>query len=178
MSKLRNIALTIAAATTGLLGPDRAPLLALLWVLLNLALGGIAVHSGYPNAGALLVGALDGFIFSSLVLVKASARLEAGMTGLLSGFGLDSITNSGRVVARLVHGIHEGLEAIVSASTDGQSCDHHQVLELMVMRAIWMAVAVVLLALFVKWGRSQAVAASAQPAPALVHAPAEIPRAA
>jgi hypothetical protein len=178
MLKLRKIALTLGAAATGLLGPDHAPLLALLWVLSNLAVGGFAIRAGWPNAGALIVGALDGAIFSSILLVKASPRLEAGMTGLLSGFGLDSISNSGRIVARIVHGVHEGLEAIVNASTAGQACDHHEALELMVMRAVWIAIAVILLALFVKWGRSSDAAASAPLAPALVPAPAEIPRAA
>ena len=101
---------------------------------------------------------------------------DAGMTGLLSGFGLESISNSGGTIARLVHGLHEGLEAIVKASTDEVQPGHHQMLELMVLRGIWMAIAVVLLALFVKWGRS-AETGAAVPAPALVAVPAEIPRA-
>jgi hypothetical protein len=176
-------------------GADRAALLAMAWVFSNLALAWLAVQTGHPNAGALTVGALDGAIFSSIVLVKASARLEAGMTGLLSGFGLDSITNSGRTITTFVHGVHEGLEAnsgrtittfvhgvhdgleaIVNASTAPSHCDRHETLELMILRAIWMAIIVTLLALFVKWGQSCAVGAAAPPAATALPVPVEIAR--
>ena len=55
---------------------------------------------------------------------------------------------------------------------------HHQALERMFMRAIWMALIVTLLALFVKWGQTPAAAPIAQPMPTLVPvpAPAEIAR--
>jgi hypothetical protein len=177
MKKLSNIVQAIGVRTTSFCAADRAPLLALLWVLSNLFLGWIAVRSGHPNVGALAAGALDGAVFSSIVLVKASARLEAGVTGLLSGFGIDSVTNSGHAIARLVHGVHEGLESLVEASGVDKPCGHHQDLELMVMRAIWIAVIVVLLTLFVKWGETPAAVPAAAPMPALVAHPSEIARA-
>lgn len=158
--------------TTGLLDAQRASALALAWVLSNVALAWIGVAIGHPNLGALTVGALDGAIFSAIVLVKASARLEAGMTGLLSGFGLDSITNGGRTIASFVHSVHEVVETIVNASTDELPPGHHQALELMIMRAIWTALIVVLLALFVKWGQRPAAAAPiAEPMRTLVPVP-------
>jgi len=160
----------MAAGTTTLLRADRASFLALAWVLSNLLVGWIAVKTGHPNLGALAIGALDGAIFSSILLIRASARLEAGMTGLLSGFGLDSITNSGRTIASFVHGLHNGLEAIVNASTGELPTDHHQPLELIIMRAIWMPLIVTLVALFLRWGRTPA----ATPIHTLV--PAEISR--
>src|SRR5262249_20213941 len=113
MSKLCSIFGTITLKISGLLDAARAPILALAWVLSNVVLGWIGVATGHPNLGALTAGALDGAIFSAIVLVKASARLEALMTGLLSGFGLDSITNSGRTVASFVHSVHDVLETIV-----------------------------------------------------------------
>src|SRR5437588_519130 len=96
MLKLWNIVVTIAVRTTGLLDGAPAPVLALAWILSNLARGWIGIAIRHPNLGALTAGALDGTIFSAIVLVKASARPEAGMTGLLSGFGLDSITSGVR----------------------------------------------------------------------------------
>ncbi len=175
-----NIVMGIAVRTTNLFAADRAPIVALVWVLSNLALGWIAVRLGHPNFGALFAGALNGAIFSSIVLVKASARLEAGMTGLLSGFGIDSITNSGHTIRGIVHGLHEGLEALVMASSTADPAhDNHQELESMIMRAIWMAIAVALLAFFVKWGQTPESAAAAPPAhaPAPVAVPAEMARA-
>jgi hypothetical protein len=176
MMKLWNNVATVAVRTTGLLDAERASVLALAWLLSNVALGWIGVAIGHPTLGALAAGALDGTIFSAIVLVKASARLEAGMTGLLSGFGMDSITNGGRTVASFVHGVHEVLETIVNASTDELQPGHHQALELMVMRAIWMALIVILLSLFVKWGQSPAAAPIAEPMPTLRPVPAEIAR--
>jgi hypothetical protein len=170
MSKIWNMVATMAARATGLSEAEHASILALVWVSSNLFLGWMGTAIGHPNLGALMLGALDGAIFSAIVLVKASARLEAGMTGLLSGFGLDSISNGGRTVASLVHSVHEGLETIVSASTDALQPDHHQALELMIMRAIWMAIIVTLLALLLKWGRSPA-AAIADPTHTLVAVP-------
>jgi hypothetical protein len=148
-----------------------ASLLALAWVLLNLGLGWIGVATGHPNAAALIAGAFDGTIISGIVLVKASARLEAGMTGLLSGFGFDSITNGGHTVARFVHGVHDVLETIINVSADDLQPGHHQALELMLMRAIWVALTVILLALFVKWGQNREAAPAAEPMPTLVQVP-------
>jgi hypothetical protein len=162
----------IAARTTGLLDAERASVLALVWVMSNVALGWIGAAIGHPNLGALAAGALDGSIFSAIVLVKASPRLEAGMTGLLSGFGLDSVANGGRMVANSVHGVHEVLEQIVNASADELPAGHHQELELMIMRAVWTAIIVTLLALFIKWGQTPSAAAVPAPMPTLVPAPA------
>jgi sensor c-di-GMP phosphodiesterase-like protein len=167
MLNLWHMAAAIAARTTGLLDGQRAPLLALAWVFSNIALGWVGVIAGHPNFGALIAGALDGAVFSAIVLVRASGRLEAGMTGLLSGFGLDSITNQGKTVAAFVHSIHEVLETIVSTSATELHPEHHKELELVLMRAIWMAIIVMLLTLFVKWGQNQANPAAQTP-PALV----------
>lgn len=158
MLKLRQIVQTMVEKTTPSLLADRPSVLALAWVLSNLLVGWIAVKTGHSNLGALAIGALDGVIFSSILMIRASARLEAGMTGLLSGFGLDSITNSGRTIAAFVHGVHNGLEAIVNASTGELPADHHQALELIIMRAIWMALVITLVALFLKWGLGPAAA--------------------
>lgn len=172
MSKLWNIVAAIAARTPGLQDSERASVLALAWVLSNVALGWMGAAIKHPNVGAFAAGALDGAIFSAIVLVKASARLEAGMTGLLSGFGVDSITNGGRTVASFVHSIHEVLEQIVTTSTENLPDAHHQVLELMIMRAVWAALIVTLLALFVKWGQTPAAAPVAAPMQNRVSAPA------
>lgn len=177
MLNVWHIAVAIAARTTGLLDGQRAPLLALTWVFSNIALGWIGIIMGHPNFGALTAGALDGAIFSAIVLVRASARLEAGMTGLLSGFGLDSITNQGKTVATFVHSMHEVLETIVTTSTTEFNPEHHKELELVLMRAIWMAIIVMLLTLFVKWGQNQAKpAAPVAPALVAVAVPGEISR--
>jgi hypothetical protein len=169
MLKLSNILAIMAIKTVGLLKAERAPLMALAWVVSNVVLVWIGMVTKHPNLGGLTAGALDGAILSAIVLVKASARLEAGMTGLLSGFTLNSMNNGGRTVASFVHGVHEVLETVVTSSTQ-LPAGHHQELELMIMRAIWAAVLVMLLAFLVKWGQSPAGAAAAvvQPGPMLV----------
>jgi hypothetical protein len=172
MSRLWNITGVIAARSAGLLEAERASVLALLWVMSNVALGWMGVAIGHPNLGALAAGALDGTVFSAIVLVRASPRLEAGMTGLLSGVGMDSITNGGRMVANSVHGVHELLEQIVNASAEEMPAGHHQELELMIMRAVWTAIIVTLLALFIKWGQTKSAAAVSAPLPTLIPAPA------
>lgn len=63
------------------------PLLVMTWVFVNVLLVRLGFQTGYQATCGLLAGGIDGSILASIILATLGERLQAGTTGLLSGYG-------------------------------------------------------------------------------------------
>jgi hypothetical protein len=130
----------------------RAPVLGLIWVLLNIVLGWSASTTNHPAFGFLTAGAMDGTILSVIVVARASHQFRSGATGLLGGLGLDALTNNGQtLVTKTANAIHEITDTLVVSISGPGNEPQHRALEAEIVLAIWVAIIVVLAALIVKW---------------------------
>ena len=128
-----------------------APVLGLTWVCLNLLVGWIGISFGHATALSIAIGAFDGMVVSVIVVAKVSQKFQAGMTGLLGGFSLDSLTgSSSSVVAKVAQTIHAILDTMqLLPGTESV----HDALQASLIQGLWTAVVVVVAALLVKWAQ-------------------------
>jgi len=143
----------------------QAPLLGLAWVLFNVALGWLGQATGCLNVCSVLAGAVDGTIFSVIVVATASEKFQAGATGLLGGLGLDNFANGGQaLVTKAARAIHGVVDAMLASLPGGDNPVLEAAHEAAVLRAVWIAIIVVLAALIAKWVQSKVVRVSNSPA--------------
>src|SRR5271167_2537543 len=76
------------------------PLMGGLWVVINVALVYLGLHLPYSLPCSLLAGILNGTLLSVIAVAKASARFQAGVTGLLSGFSLSGLRSDGSLLSK------------------------------------------------------------------------------
>jgi hypothetical protein len=137
--------------------PLTAPLLGLAWVALNLVVEWLGLSLGHSTAFSMAIGGIDGMVVSVIVVAKLSQKFQAGMTGLLSGFSVDSAMGGGSssVVGKVAEGVHVILDNM--QLLPGAELMHAQ-LQAAVIQGMWTAVVVVVAALLVKWAQDAAAA--------------------
>jgi hypothetical protein len=137
-----------------------APVLGLAWVSLNLVVEWMGLSLGHSTAFSMAVGGFDGMVLSVIVVAKLSEKFQAGVTGLLSGFSLDSVMGSGTSVAakaaQAVHVILDSMQLLPGAEL------LHDQLQAAVIQALWTAVVVIVAASLVKWAQDASSAPAGQ----------------
>ncbi len=120
------------------------PLLVMVWVFVNVFLVRLGFRTGYQATCGLLAGGFDGSLLASIVLATLGDNLQAGTTGLLSGYGFhDAISKFGLTKQYLVW-LHERSENLLVALLGPEEAFHKAV----EYEALWMVstAAVVVLA--------------------------------
>jgi len=139
------------AAWATLLPQLRAPLVGLALVLFHVGLGSLGLAIGRLNICAMTMGALDGTMLSVIAVARLRGHFQAGITGMLSGVSLDSISSGQTIITKAAQTIHSVVDSILgSLGTFGDE-PTHKALEAATIEGIWIAVIVVLATLVVNF---------------------------
>ena len=130
------------------------PLLGGLWVVVNVLLVYLGLHIAYAMPCCLLAGILNGTLFSVIAVAKASARFQAGATGLLSGLSLSSLRSDGSMLSRAAQSLHVFVDQSMHALGFEFTEQVHKQIEQQALYIIWTTVFVVLASLIAEWVRT------------------------
>ncbi|HEY6339834.1 MAG TPA: hypothetical protein VIW68_15190 [Candidatus Sulfotelmatobacter sp.] len=130
------------------------PLLGGLWVGVNVLLVYVGLHVAYSLPCCLLAGILNGTLFSVIAVAKASARFQAGATGLLSGLSLSGLRSDGSLVWKAAQGLHAFVDQALHAVDFDFAEPVHRQIEQQTLYIIWTTVLVVLASLVAEWVRT------------------------
>jgi hypothetical protein len=129
------------------------PVAGALWVAANAILVGLGTQIPYPMTCSFLAGIIDGTVLSVIAVAKASARFQAGTTGLLGGVSLSGLRSDGSMIWKAVHAVHEFVgHALIGMGFDNEVL--HQQIEQEVLYIIWTTIFVVMASLVVEWVRT------------------------
>lgn len=127
------------------------PLLGSLWVLTNVALGGLGIYINWPVRCAFAAGLINGTLLAGIAVVTASERFQAGTTGLLGGFSLSALRSDGSMVWKATQGLHTFVDHAFRAMGIEINEKLHHAIEQEALYMIWTIVFVVLASLVVEW---------------------------
>ena len=138
------------------------PLIGALWVATNVVVLGVGAQvSGtqipYLMIGSFSVGIINGVVLSIIAVAKASARFQAGTTGLLGGLTLSGLRNDGSMVWKAVQGMHSYIDNVLVALGINGSEKFHQALQQEMLYVVWTTLLVVLASLVAEWVRTAKV---------------------
>ena len=138
------------------------PLIGALWVATNVVVLGVGAQiSGtqvpYVMICSFAVGIINGVVLSIIAVSKASARFQAGTTGLLGGLTLSALRNDGSMIWKGVQGMHGFIDNVLVALgiTGGER--FHQALQQEMLYVVWTTLLVVLASLMAEWVRTAKV---------------------
>jgi len=154
MSAIADRALSIARPMT--MSPNFAwvPLLGGLWVITNVALGGLGIYINWPATCAFAAGLINGTLLAAIAVSTASERFQAGTTGLLSGLSLSALRNDGSMVWKAMQGLHGLVDNVLRATGMELSEKLHHTIEQEALYMIWTIVFVVMASLIAEWVQS------------------------
>lgn len=130
------------------------PLLGGLWVVVNVLLVYLGLHVAYSLPCSLLAGIVNGTLFSVIAVAKASARFQAGATGLLSGLSLSGLRSDGSMLSKATQGVHTFVDQALHALGFDVAEQVHKQIEQQALYIIWTTVFVVLASLIAEWVRT------------------------
>src|SRR5579863_2886142 len=130
------------------------PLMGGLWVVINVLLVYLGVHVAYALPCCLLAGILNGTLLSVIAVAKASARFQAGATGLLSGLSLSGLRSDGSMLSKATQGVHAFVDQALHALGIDVVEQVHKQIEQQALYIIWTTVVVVLASLIAEWVRT------------------------
>lgn len=130
------------------------PLLGGLWVVVNVLLVYLGLHVTYALPCCLLAGILNGTLFSVIAVAKASARFQAGATGLLSGISLSGLRSDDSMLSRATQGVHTVVDGTLRAIGCNFSEPIHRQVEQQALYIVWTTLFVVLASLIAEWVRT------------------------
>ena len=160
MSSVAIRALSIARPATRLSNFGWIPFMGGLWVLTNVALGGLGIYVNRPVSCAFMAGLINGTLLAVIAVSTASERFQAGTTGLLGGLSLSGLRNDGSMVWKITQGLHGFVDNVFHAMGIELNEKMHRTLEQEVLYMIWTIVFVVLASLVAEWVRSARAQAS------------------
>lgn len=132
----------------------QAPLLGVLWVFTNVGLIALGIKTSHHITCSLVAGAADGAIVAMIVVATVSEKFQAGVTGLLSGYGYGNVVTDFAPVQRILKNFHglldRSLELLTPGAHDEQLHDAIQGATMWIMATV---LVVVLAALVVQWIR-------------------------
>ena len=146
----RVLSVTRPAATSS----EFIPLLGGLWVLTNVALGGLGIYIDWPVRCAFVAGLINGTLLSGIAVATASERFQAGTTGLLGGLSLSALRSDGSMLWKATQGLHTFVDNAFRAMGIEINEKLHHAIEQEALYMIWTIVFVVLASLVVEWVRS------------------------
>src|SRR5260370_8309259 len=91
MSAIAHRALSIARPVTMSSNFAWIPLLGGLWVVTNVALGGLGIYVNWPAACAFAAGLINGTGLALMAVSMAIERFRAGATGVIAGLALGAL---------------------------------------------------------------------------------------
>jgi hypothetical protein len=152
----------------------QAPLLGLAWVFSNVGLVTLGINTSHHITYPLLAGGADGAILAVIVIATISEKFQAGITGLLSGYGYGNIATDFAPAQRLVTSLHAALDKSLDLLTPGPHNEAlHDAIQAAVTWIIGTVLVVILAALIVQWIRIETT--RKQPRPQLDASPAPQP---
>lgn len=154
MSAVAVRALSIARPATMSSNFVWVPFMGGLWVVTNVALGGLGIYINWPVPCAFLAGLINGTLLAVIAVSTASERFQAGTTGLLGGLSLSALRSDGSMVWKFMQGLHGFLDKLFPAMGLEINEKMHQAIEQEALYMIWTIVFVVLASLVAEWVRS------------------------
>jgi hypothetical protein len=134
----------------------QAPFLGVVWVFSNVALIALGIKTGYHITCHLVAGAADGAILAVIVIATVSEKFQAGVTGLLSGYGYGNIVTGFAPVKRVLAGLHAMLDSSLDVLTPLPHDEQlHETIQDAAMWIMVTVLVVVLAALVVQWIRME-----------------------
>jgi len=132
----------------------QAPLLGVLWVFANVGLIAVGIKTSYQITCSLVAGAADGAIIAVIVVATVSEKFQAGVTGLLGGYGYGNIVTDFAPVQRLLKNFHGLVDRSLEMLTPGAHDEQlHDAIQGATMWIVATVLVVVLAALVVQWIR-------------------------
>ncbi len=125
------------------------PLLAMIWVFVNVLLVRLGFRTGYQATCGLLAGGIDGSILASIILATLGDKLQAGTTGLLGGYGFHDALSKFESTKQYLIWIHDHSEKVLLRLL-GQDEDFHRAVQAEVLWMACTAAIVMLLTLLVQ----------------------------
>jgi len=130
------------------------PLLGAGWVAVNVVLVGLGTKVPYPLSCSFLAGIINGTVLSVIAVGKASARFQAGTTGLLGGLTLSGLRSDGSMIWKAMQALHGFMDSALSGlGIPGGEGIHHEI-EQETLYIVWTTILVVLASLVTEWVRS------------------------
>jgi hypothetical protein len=130
------------------------PALGGLWVVVNVALASLGVYTRWPFACSFTAGLVNGAVLSVIAVAAASARFQAGATGLLGGLTLSGLRSDGSMISKIMQSLHGIADSVLSAiGIEGNEQFHHAI-EQEALYMVWTTVFVVLALLVAEWVRA------------------------
>jgi hypothetical protein len=125
------------------------PLLVMTWVFVNVLLVRLGFRTGYHATCGLLAGGIDGSILASVVMATLGHRLQAGATGLLSGYGFHDAVSKFQLTKQYLTWLHQNSESALVVLL-GPDEDFHKAVQAEVLWMAGTAAAVLLLTMIVQ----------------------------
>ncbi len=129
----------------------RAPVLGLSLVLLNTLLVALGARYHRPVTCNILAGSVDGAVVAVVIVAAMGERLRAGVTGLMSGYGIANVSDgfdSARKSLNTLHGLADSFLSVMPVSPDEPL---HDAIQDATLWITWTTVFVVLAALLMQW---------------------------
>jgi len=130
------------------------PLLGGLWVVSNVALGGLGIYLNRTGSCAFLAGLINGTLMAMIAVATASARFQAGTTGLLGGLSLSGLRSDGSMIWKSMQTVHDLIDKALRATGIPLNEKLHDAIEREALYMIWTMVFVVMASLVAEWVRS------------------------
>ena len=154
MSAVADRALLLARPMTMSPFSVGVPLLGGLWVVINVALGGLGIYFNWPITCAFLAGLINGTLLAVIAVATASERFQAGATGLLGGLSLSALRSDGSMVWRAMMSLHAFVDNLFHAMGIELNERLHRAIEQETLYMVWTIVFVVMASLVAEWVRS------------------------
>jgi hypothetical protein len=130
------------------------PLLGGLWVVSNVALGGLGIHMHRTGSCAFVAGLINGTLIAMIAVATASERFQAGTTGLLGGLSLSGLRSDGSMIWKCMQTVHDLVDKALRATGIPLDEKLHDAIEREALYMIWTMVFVVMASLIAEWVRS------------------------
>jgi hypothetical protein len=154
MSAVADRALLIARPMAMSHSSAWVPLLGGLWVVTNVALGGLGIYFNWPVTCAFLAGLINGTLLAAVAVAMASERFQAGATGLLSGLSLSALRSDGSMMWKAMQSLHSFVDNVFRAMGINLDERLHRAIEQETLYMLWTIVFVVMASLVAEWVRS------------------------
>jgi hypothetical protein len=154
MSAVADRALLIARPMAMSHSSAWVPLLGGLWVVTNVALGGLGIYFNWPVTCAFLAGLINGTLLAAVAVAMASERFQAGATGLLSGLSLSALRSDGSMMWKAMQSLHSFVDNVFRAMGINLDEKLHRAIEQETLYMLWTIVFVVMASLVAEWVRS------------------------
>jgi hypothetical protein len=154
MSAISDRALSVANPVAMSSDCVRMPLFGVIWVVVNVVLAGLGVYSHRPFTCSFLAGLINGTLLSVIAVAAASARFQAGATGLLGGLTLSGLRSDGSMISKAMQSLHGVADSVLQALGVESTETLHRAIEQEALYMVWTTLIVVLASLVAEWVRS------------------------